>query len=102
MKKVINGRLYNTDTATCLGGYSFSSTRDFRYIEEYLYRTKRGSYFLHGEGGPLTKYREQVGQNEWGYGEDILPLTEEEAREWAEVHMDGDEYIDAFGAPEEA
>jgi len=103
MKKVINGALYNTETARLIGTYSNGgSWRDFSHFEESLYRTKAGKYFLHGEGGPMTKYAKSVGNNEWSGGEHIEPLTPAAAREWAEEHLTAEEYIAEFGEPEEA
>lgn len=101
MKKVINGALYDTETAKPLGKDSYSSPRDFHHWKETLYRTKSGKYFLHGVGGPMTKYAVSVGLNEWSGGEKIIPLDLESAQKWAEEHLDGDEYIHAFGEPEE-
>lgn len=101
MKKVINGALYDTETAKLLGEDSYSNPRDFRHWVEKLYRTKSGKYFLHGSGGPMTKYAVSVGLNEWSGGEKIIPLDLEAAQAWAEEHLDGDEYIRAFGEPEE-
>ena len=101
MKKVINGALYDTETAKLLGKDSYSNRRDFRYWVETLYRTKSGKYFLHGEGGAMTKYAVSVGQNEWSSGEKIIPLDLESAQKWAEEHLDGDDYLAAFGEPEE-
>ena len=103
MKKIINGSLYNTDTARIIGewdnGYNGS---DFNFCRETLHKTKAGKYFLHGEGGPMSKYSESRGNNEWGSGEHIEPLTPETAQEWAEEHLTADEYAAAFGEPEEA
>lgn len=101
MKKVIDGALYDTEAAKLLGEDSYSSPRDFHHWVEELYRTKSGKYFLHGKGGAMTKYAVSVGLNEWSGGEKIIPLDLEAAQAWAEEHLDGDEYIKAFGEPEE-
>ena len=101
MKKVISGALYDTETAKLLGKDSYSNSRDFRHWVETLYRTKSGKYFIHCEGGAMTKYAVCVGQNEWSGGEKIIPLDLDSAQKWAEEHLDGDEYIRAFGEPEE-
>ncbi len=101
MKKVISGALYDTETAKLLGEDSYSNPGDFQYWVETLYRTKSGKYFLHGKGGAMTKYAVSVGLNEWSGGEKIIPLDLESAQAWAEEHLDGDEYIRAFGEPEE-
>lgn len=101
MKKVISGALYDTETAKLLGEDSYSNPGDFQHWTEQLYRTKSGKYFLHGKGGAMTKYAVSVGQNEWSSGEKIIPLDLDSAQKWAEEHLDGDDYLAAFGAPEE-
>ena len=101
MKKVIDGALYDTSTAKLLGKDSYSNPSDCQWWGETLYRTKSGKYFLHGKGGAMTKYAVSVGQNEWSGGEKIIPLTLESAQKWAEEHLSGDDYIKAFGEPEE-
>lgn len=102
MKAIIEGRVYNTETATELGRYSRLSPGDFNHVDEGLYRTKKGRYFLAGEGGAMTHYCRSCGSNSWCGGEKITPLEEYEAREWMETHCEVEEYIAAFGEPEEA
>lgn len=98
MKKVIKGKVYDTEKAKFLAIWkNYGSWRDFNHIEESLYQKKTGEFFLHGEGGPSTKYAETVGQNSWSGGERIMPMTYEEAQKWAEKHLDGDEYEKIFG-----
>lgn len=98
MNKKIAGSVYNTETAKEIG---FKAARvpqsDFSYWEETLYRTKAGKYFLHGEGGPMTRYADVRGQ-ESGWGEQIIPLSPESAQKWAEEHLDAHQVIAAFGA----
>jgi hypothetical protein len=103
MKKVINGALYNTETAKFIGGWEPNGhdTRNFEYFCESLYRTKAGKYFIHGEGHGNSRYGVWHG-NSGGWGEQIRPMTPQEAREWAEEHLDADEYTAEFGEPEEA
>ena len=86
MKAIIDGKRYDTETAEliasdCSVGMSKS---DFRWWEEKLYKTKKGTWFIAGEGGALTKYAVQVGSNASGAGEEIIPLSEEEVRKWLE------------------
>lgn len=103
MKKVIDGRMYNTGTAKLLGGGSNDCPRnDFHFWEEDLYRTKSGAYFLHGQGGAASRYAESAGQNSWCGGEKIIPLPPEQAREWAEEMLGAEEYAEIFGEPDEA
>lgn len=101
MRKIIKGRLYDTSTAQLIADWSHGYPRDFGYYCETLYRKRTGEYFLHGEGGPMSKYAERAGQNEWMGGEAIQPLTYDDAREWAEAHVDADVYESEFGVPDE-
>lgn len=101
MKKIINGKRYDTDTAERVGAWDNGHfTSDFQYCSEDLYRKRSGEYFLHGEGGALSKYAVHSGSNS-GSGEKIRPLTLAQAQEWAEAHLDGDEYEEIFGAVDE-
>lgn len=98
MKKIINGKLYNTDTARLVGEWSNAGGwQDLGHLEETLYQKKTGEFFLHGEGGPASKYAEQTGQNSWTGGEKIIPLSYETARQWAEDHLTADQYQAVFG-----
>ena len=101
MKKIINGKRYDTDTAKLIGEDWYSNRTDFSYWREELYRKNTGEYFLHGEGGPNSRYAESVGQNTWSGGEKIIPLSIEAAQKWAEEHLSADEYEKVFGVVEE-
>lgn len=101
MKKIINGKKYDTDTAEEVGCWSNHQYGSFDFCEETLYRKKNGEFFLEGYGGPLTCYREACGSNEWRSGTQIIPMTESEAREWAMEYLDGDEFEEIFGIVEE-
>lgn len=97
MKQIINGKKYDTETAKLLASYrNGGGWRDFNHFEEDLYRKKTGEHFVHGVGGPATRYAEREGSNTWTGGEKIRPLTEQEAREWVEKHAN-DMYEEIFG-----
>ena len=97
MKKIINKKLYDTSTATCIAEYSGPArVSDFSFYRETLYRKRTGEHFIHGEGGARSRYASyEYGLMSWG--EQILPLTYDTARDWAEHHMDADAYQDEFG-----
>ena len=62
---------------------------------------KKFVLFLHGWGGRLSKYG-RLDERRCLYSvEEILPMSETEAKVWAECHMDGDEYETLFGEVEE-
>ena len=98
MRKVIKNKVYDTITARLQGeygnGYSISG---FRHVREDLYLKKTGEFFLHGAGGPMSKYAQPIENNGRSGGEEIIPLTYEEAKEWAEAHLEADEYEAIFG-----
>lgn len=98
MKKIINNKVYDTSTAREIGCNSYSNPRDLHYWCETLYCKRTGEYFLHGEGGPMSRYSEQIEQNSWRGGEKIIPLSYENARKWAEENLTADEYENEFGA----
>lgn len=97
MKKILNNKLYNTETAREVGYYQYSYPSDFNWYRETLYCKRTGEYFLHGEGGGLSHYAEYVCQNGWTGGEKIIPMAYENAREWAEKKLEPDEYESEFG-----
>lgn len=93
--------MYDTATAKKVAADWFSDTHDFSYWIEELFIKENGEFFLFGEGGPRSHYRKMCGLDEWSDGWNILPLSAEEARKWAEDHATVDEYIEIFGKPEE-
>lgn len=97
MKKIIKSKLYDTETAKLVGEWGNGiSQSDFRFFEEELYLKKTGEYFLYGKGGPMSPYCISYG-DERTWGEKIVPLTVDEAKEWAEEKLDADEYQAIFG-----
>lgn len=103
MKKVIKGKLYDTDKAKLIGRYEYSARGwDLYYFEEKLYQKRTGEFFLYGEGGAGSKYCEPAdGVGWWKGSKDIIPLNYKSAREWAEEHLDADTYVAIFGVIEE-
>jgi hypothetical protein len=85
MKATINGKTYNTETASPIASAGYpGSVTDFQNWDESLYLTAKGSYFLHGSGGPMSAYAEPVGNNGMGGGSRIIPMTKAEALAWCE------------------
>lgn len=101
MKKIIAGKLYNTETATLIGYTSNEVSKlDFKYFEEDLYRTKKGAWFLAGKGGPLSNYATPVESGGWTGGEKIIPLSEEAAKDWVEKNLSTEAYLKLFEVEE--
>lgn len=101
MKKIINGRKYDTETAKELARCSNgASPTSFAWFCETLYRKKTGEFFLLGEGGANSKYCEWIGGSVYGTSR-IIPYTIDEAKAWVESKLTGDEYEAIFGAVDE-
>ena len=80
MTKVIKGKIYDTETATRMVNYLHPATE----INEILYRTFKGAYFMLTHGYPKSAH----------YGPEPEPkvtaLTEEEAVNWVADHWEAD------------
>lgn len=97
MKKIINSKVYDTDTARCIGGIAYGLEDRLYGWSEDLYCKRTGEYFLCGEGGPGSKYSELAGPSETRGSERVFPLSYDDARAWAEQHLTADEYTAEFG-----
>ena len=87
MKKVIGGKIYNTETADLIASWHNNLARgDFGNCEEDLYVTKKGAYFVHGVGGATSRWAEPVGNNGRAGGSGAIVLSKAEALEWCEQH----------------
>lgn len=101
MKKIINGKIYNTETAVSIASWENGlSSNDFRSCEETLYKTKKGVYFMHGNGGPMSRWSVSNGDTTSG-GESIVVLSEAESIAWCEEHDIDADIISANFAIEE-
>ena len=101
MRKIINGRLYDTNTAKQLTSWTGGRPGDTSFYNEELYIKRNGEYFLHGNGGPSSPYHESPELNSWVAGEDIHPIPLEEAKKVANEHLDVDEFQKVFGTVSE-
>jgi hypothetical protein len=83
MKRIIDGKRYDTETATLVAEWDNGCFgNDFKSCEESLYKTAKGAYFIAGTGGPMSKYAQPVGNNGVGGGSGLEPLDREEAFNW--------------------
>lgn len=102
MKKIINGKVYNTETAKIIYEYDNNLfVTDFAFYSESLYKTKKGVYFLLKEGGPMSPVARCDGQNTFG-GMDIEALTIDKAKEYLINHQALNACENEFGELEEA
>ena len=97
MRKIINGKKYDTETARLVGERASNLEDNLTYVLESLYKKRTGEFFLAGEGGPMTSYRTYIDANSWRGGSKITPLTEAEAREWAANNLTVGQYEAVLG-----
>jgi hypothetical protein len=88
MKKIINLKKFDTESGERIATWSNGGhSGDFRHCTESLYRTRNGTWFLHGEGGPLSKYARTAEAGRLTTdGEDITSLSDDQAAAWLAEH----------------
>ena len=98
MKAVIEGRMYDTDKAEAVATMDNGHMpNDFHYVEENLYVTRKGNWFVHYVGGALSGYGESFGNERHG-SSGIKALTEDEAFEWLQRHGQTDAIMERFAS----
>lgn len=98
MKKRIDGRIYNTETATLIAEHNNGKARnDLAFQEEQLYRKKNGEFFIYGCGNANSWYAQPTKDGWYRSGEQIVPIDAESAERWGRKHMTTDKYSTVFG-----
>lgn len=87
MKRIINGKVLNTDTAKMIATIIIDKEKD---IIESLYRTKSGTYFIYS-----VFPKSNIGKLDMS--EEIVLISYAQADEWAKKHLTESEYNDWFG-----
>lgn len=102
-RAVIGGETFNTNTAELLADYEYR-TRECCYDQwETLYQTKKGAFFLVGEGQPLSIFNSKLEDcHDYTMGHQLIPLTAAQTRQWLEVRGLNDELDEIFGAVDDA
>ena len=88
MKVKFDGRVYDTETATLLVGYTngLPITDDY-YVDTFLYVKKNGEYFLHCHGGAKSEYSFIKDNKAFG-GEHIIPIMNKKLKYWVSGHSE--------------
>ena len=101
MKKIINGKVYDTEKAAFIARSDHDNIKDAtgNACKQALYRKKTGEFFVHLEGTSITLHN--IFQHDYRQGRGIYPLTYEQAAKWAEHELPADRWTEIFGDPEE-
>ena len=105
MKKIINNLIYDSETAVPIASQDNGLfVTDFGFLSEDLYQTKKGNWFLHQIGGPLSPVATGSLGSGSGLrsGEAIQAISPIEAGEWLKKANEIDLYQAHFGRLEEA
>lgn len=94
MKKIINGKLYDTEKAHKVG----EVWKNNKKVCEGLYRKKTGEYFLAGAGDASSIWGRVI-DGKLQDGGDIFPLTLNDAKAWAEKNLTTEEHLAEWGEP---
>lgn len=89
MQRTIRGKIYDTDTAEKICDVSANhglGYYDFAYDKTHLYRTAKGNWFIAGEGGPMSQWKEVIRPGQVTNGEGIVPVSPDEAWRLLERH----------------
>lgn len=91
MKAIIDGKRYDTDTATEVASWNTGgSMGDMNYCGETLYRTPKGNWFLYGEGGARSQYAVEDSPGWTAPGGKLIGMTADEAYNWLQEHTQTD------------
>jgi hypothetical protein len=96
MKAIIDNIRYDTAKAILVANWTNGCpSSNFNFVEESLYITKTGKWFLLYEGGPASKYA--VKGNDYSRGTiGIRPFTVNDAYDFLEEHQLIDELEQYF------
>lgn len=95
MNKIINGKSYDTKTATLLASYQYLNEICDNYFREGLYQSSQDEYFLYCKGGSTSPYSE-IFDGAFTDGCRITALTPSQAKTWAKEKSKND-YDKIFG-----
>lgn len=91
MKRTINGEVYNTEKGSIKLTEKICKNEDTpKWQCETLYMRDDGKYFLYGEGGFKSPYADDLGENGKQDGDKIMPLEEEQAKNWVKENKSED------------
>jgi len=100
MKDIIDGKLYDTDTATmvCSIPVPTRDDTDSEWSQLSLYKSPKDQYFIAGEGG---RWAMQLGDGQTSHGSVLVLVSERDARVIFRTHGFAEHYAQYFGPPEE-
>jgi len=88
MRKVVKGKVVDTERMQKLAEVRFGNLTDYNYVWETLfYDPESKLFYLYGRGGAASRYAEPVGINQWAEGERLTKITKGLALLWLEENQ---------------
>lgn len=100
MKKVINGKVYDTEKAKLIAEAHHDNVQDAdgKPLKQRLYQKKTAEFFIHAEGAAIEL--QNIFKHGYKPNAGIYPLTYEQAQRWAERELSAEQWESIFGDPE--
>ena len=86
MRKVVNGTVYNTVGAKRIAVSVYRYPGEKTLVYECIYKKRNNSLFLFRSGNPGSKYGEYLNVGTSVIGDDIIPISHDEAHKWLQCH----------------
>lgn len=101
MKKIINGKVYDTGKAKLIAEAHHANIKDAdgKSLKQWLYQKKTGEYFVYAIGAAIEI--QNIFQHGYKPNAGIYPLTYEQAQKWAERELTAEQWEKIFGDPED-
>lgn len=101
MREIINGRTYDTETATLIA--ECYRQPQFAYHDEVLYEQEENIFFIYREDGCLTRFNPismvACSDDDWEIeSQSIIPCSKSEAKSWFEKNIEPDAYVEEYEA----
>ena len=103
MKKVINGKVYDTSKAKLIAEAHHPDCIEYatgKGLQQWLYQKKSGEFFVHADGAAI-ELQNVLPSGEYRPGKSIYPLTYQQAQRWAERELTAEQWESIFGDPED-
>ena len=92
MKKSIQGFRYDSEKAIFVG----TAIKERHWIATLYKTTRAGRYFLMGEGDAGTMFTKKTGRLSKPWTMRIIPMKEEEAKNWARANLSWEVFMKHF------
>lgn len=100
-KKIINGRMYNTDTTEVLGSWDNGYPVGILVLKnKHFIKRKQVNILFMLMVAAQSNFGDCYGGHDCS-GEKFIPMSVEQAQQWSEEYLTVEKYVEIWGEPEE-